>query len=460
MITKNTFTNTYALLFYYAFAIFTVLCLIEPRNIIWGDAGHYWTISLDFVKDEKFAFSNFTNNLRSYVFPFILHIFFNVFKCLKDDHIFYIRLTNILLLSIGIAFAQIPFFELLFGKKINFVQGAVYITVFIFFWTDLLYYPMTDALAISIFMALVLLLERTKAQWFHAFIFGFLLMSLVYIRPIYACVFPFFVLYFLYKIYFSDRSLALKLMLSIAAFIGIFIIMLPQISINKKNFNVNSPALQTQNVYASQRGLYLQQLIWGTQYQKYDVQINNNYGNNSVLYDEPDGKAIFEREQMNSFLSYGDYIRVVLRNIPEYVLIYYRHIFNALDLRYNQIYIKDLYHRSALLAFFNYSFIFCCIIILMKKLLHFRWKNTFWFALLLMLPCIFIIPTVVENRFFLPVFSLMYIISILFFSDVKGLLIKKYWNIALLLSFCLFQYICFAMSDSAFQAIQNIKIIQ
>lgn len=454
----STIPNTHFYIFIYAFILFTILCLLEPRNIIWGDAGHYWTISLDFVKDGHFAFSNFTNNLRSYVFPFILHVLYSIFKLIKDDHIFYIRISNILILSIGLAFIQIPFFEFLFKRKISFIQGALYITIYVFFWTDFLYYPMTDSLAISIFMACVLIIATFKTNFINTFFLFFLLMSLVYIRPIYACVFPFFIGYFLYKLYKNENSLFNKSIIILLGALGVFIVMIPQILINKKLFNILSPALQTQNVYAVNRGLYLQQLLWGTQYQKYDVQINNNYYSNSVLYDEPNGKEIFENEQMNNILNNIEYLKVVFNHLPDYILIYYRHIFNALDLRYNQIYIKNIYARSSILAAFNYSLLFLFIIILLKKLIHFRWRNEYFFGLLLLLPCVFIIPTVVENRFFLPAFSLIYIVVLVYFNEIKNILSLKYWNIAILASFILFQYICFSLSQSAFQSIQQIQI--
>ena len=251
--------------------------------------------------------------------------------------------------------------------------------------------------------------------------------------------------------------------------IGLVFVFLPQVVINMAHFGILNPMPLTQ---FHRNNLFLAQLTSGIQVQRYEtfVGLKPDYQYATVIYLDQHGRNIFVRSGYDpdsyfhpnpetfslspKILSLSEYILLTLKHPLDFLMIYFRHLFNGLDVVYNTPYIYDLYENAGYIRLLNYSLLFLTVLYINK---HVKVSSVlsyqFLLLLILVLPSILSIPSSIEVRFLLPLHFISYSTTAFFvfpmFSSFAR--IKKINILLKYLPWCLiFIIICFLLSANTF----------
>ena len=253
--------------------------------------------------------------------------------------------------------------------------------------------------------------------------------------------------------------------------VGLLIMFAPQVMINVKNFKIYSPFVQTQVVYGE--SLFVKQLSWGIEIQKFEGNIGNIYpvapiyfldrhGENILLLHgyKSEARTVAGQIGPDQPLSLKKYIQLVFNAPLDFLLIYMRHLFNGLDIVTPTPYIYNVFQNAILLRFLNYTVLFSSVVYLWRQ--GFSNNNGFnvFLIFILALPSLMAIPGAMEVRFMLPAFFMVYgIVSYFAMPQLIGSL-RQHANIDLTkgfkyaLSYIVFLLVCFTLSANTFMGLE------
>lgn len=184
-------------------------------------------------------------------------------------------------------------------------------------------------------------------------------------------------------------------MISIIEFgIGSFIAGIPQIIMNYLNLGKVSIKVPT-------NGLMLQQMFWGIKYQRYDTYIAFNsdltHSFPQCFFEDPTGMLILNKLGMNTFSTWGDYIKLFIHYPFDVIAIYVRHLVNFIFPCWPQMYVQDLNSLKWPFGILGVSILFLGVYLIISK----SYKNSkyLWLLIPIFIPAILIIPGAVEYRF-------------------------------------------------------------
>lgn len=376
------------------------------------DAQTYWVEGPAYYGLEKFDLLNYKNPLRGYLFPLFTYVVQKLeFEGLGSKRAIFCIVTS--LLYSFLFMVLIPkMVELLFKITVPVKSRVLYLIVCMIMLRGLILYPLTDLpgllfVYIAICFYAALMQDRVKTKWAQiicAVCMGISLGGAYYVRPVYLIVWIVLGGMILINVFHAGKGVML---FSIA---GMLIISMPQICINKRNFDTYSPMIQTQLEYGE--SLYLSQLKWGISMQKYETSIDSSAVNiqPKMIFEDSIGAALLEgQEEIDSYFSY---IVFCVRHFADMACIYLKHIFNGLDITYPNVYIQNVYCNRFLIQLLNYTLIFVGI----EGLAFFIYKKC-WNTLTIEivsaygLPILLVIPTAVETRFFVGVHVVLYLFA-------------------------------------------------
>lgn len=168
----------------------------------------------------------------------------------------------------------------------------------------------------------------------------------------------------------------------------------------------------------------------------------------AMRYPENIGIKLLEEEEMEEFDSYWEYISFCFRHIADVGIIYLKHLFNGIDIVYNDIYIYKVYKNRFFVQWLNYTMIFAGINVLFQNYKQWNRKQIGW-ILCWIAPIILVIPTAVETRFFVGLLTLLYFWAIQLFTQEK----RKAFNIRIFAKYVLFIMVCFVLNNAAFSTV-------
>ncbi len=213
---------------------------------------------------------------------------------------------------------------------------------------------------------------------------------------------------------------------------------IPQIIMNYKNLHIFSPMVPT-------KGLMLQQMLWGLQYQRYDTYLGTDPAHPSprVFFIDSAGQQILELAGNVSLDGWGDYFRLFLSHPIDFLSIYAKHLVNMILPCWPDIYVTDLSSVKWLLGLFGVTILFIAVYALMEGCLK-NQNGLIWFIPLL-IPAILIIPGAVEGRFALPfyIFALSQLSLNLDTAKLKQKLTARKWTV--LTIYTITMALCFAV---------------
>ncbi len=405
-------TPTYKYIKWILFGIIFFSCLLYSIyaniNVFCFDAEYYWGIgNVDLM--------SFPATFRGCIFPWILALFKTVF----GDGVWTWRIISALFVSSLFAFA-LPY--ALEGKSIDTKKSAfrelIAFIVFIFFWGDLIQYPLSDMVSCVFLISGIALLRGifnsekkincgsiikalAGGAMFYAayntrvvFLFG-VIVSLVV-----------FVFHFIYDKRFDIAMTA-------AILIGGLILSIPQCIVNWNNLGHVSPKVFTEQVYGYQHSLQNQQLFWGVSMPRYETYIGDRdkYEHLGVYFDDPVGEELLDREGLvvDEF-GVKDLVKLFFKYPLDMISIYTKHFVSLMSPGWREMFLTDMYVNKGISIVI--SFLIWCVAALGLIVAHLnkacKDKCTVAFVLAIILPGLMQAFGAAEIRFFIAVYLVIY----------------------------------------------------
>lgn len=367
-----------------------------------GDAQDYLLLSESLKVGKDWYFPQ---NVRGYVYPTILYFLRLIGRITHIGEYTGILIGKVLLFlfSFGIVFPD------LLGMKGKRWKSCIVIVMFLFWWNDLLFWTLTDLCALECLMLAVWLLTKKHRKVFFEIIRLISVGGLVYmaynVRTIYLLAIPVIIIGFLIKEKFTCKSIVSLGLIGV----GFCILSIPQMIINYKYFGNFSMLINTSFMYG-EKSLFLQQLVWGIQYQHYDTWLGNStiYPSAALYYHDSVGEAILNK--VGEISSYSDYVKVWIRYPLDMLGIWGRHIANSFLLPFGQVYVTRFRGRAIYIVL-NFLVIFLFGMVMFyyarrKCLVNKVTKLVNWIPALI--TCFCISFGAVESRYMVVIYIIIY----------------------------------------------------
>lgn len=427
----------------------------QHRDILFvHDALNYWQARYSFIVNERFSLLNYDSPLRGYLFPLLLFALqwqANIIN-VNSQLLF---LTYSALFFAGLAFYLLPwFFKVTFTWETPLVKRVLFSALLFLFWRGHFLYPLTDFPALAFFLLSVGILvavwnNEKKPLW--AALAGLAIGAAINIRPIYqASLFVLLLLPFIGWNKVGKKEAFLGL---VSFFLGMGIVLFPQLQINRLHFQANSPLVLS--TYIEDDNIYEVQLFWGLKTQKYETNIGDDYPFASVVYRDPLADKIPQRFLKDKTLQ--GYLNIIRSYPLEIAVSYFRHLFNGLDIFFSTPYVKKIHSNHFWLSLGNYLvwfFVFYYSLVCKNGKMS---ASSIVAVLSILGPVLLSVPLVVEVRFFLPLHILAYgIVSYgmnypAMFSQIFG---SKYNFVKFVCSLGMWMLVCFTLSASTIEQLQ------
>ncbi len=427
-----------------SFLVFLILFITELpfcKEAWLGDAGDYWTYGEHLVAG-KFSLDSI-DGFRGYFFPLWLAV-----TNLAGGGS---RIGWLIINAALVSFFLTVLLPQLTGTKIENNKGMIFsliLPVFlIILFRGVIVYPLSDLFALIIMscsvwmMKLAIQKERTRFHFLYLIFMGVFAYWAYNVRTIYLFAdFALLCIYIILLIRKHSRGSRLKeFFIFFVSFSGGCIFgSIPQIIMNYKNLHIFSPMVPT-------KGLMLQQMLWGLQYQRYDTYLGTDPAHPSprVFFIDSAGQQILELAGNVSLDGWGDYFRLFLSHPIDFLSIYAKHLVNMILPCWPDIYVTDLSSVKWLLGLFGVTILFIAVYALMEGCLK-NQNGLIWFIPLL-IPAILIIPGAVEGRFALPfyIFALSQLSLNLDTAKLKQKLTARKWTV--LTIYTITMALCFAV---------------
>lgn len=411
------FLNNRSRLFTFTVTFLIFLILHEYKNILVFpyDSYEYWALS------NPETFLNFPINIRGYFYPLLLMPANYLSSIVGEYGIYIYRIYSSLIYSLVVSFILPNFYLKVFGGMISFIRITIVSLFITFFFPGIILYPLSDFPAFIMLIIIITLIfspNFNKYLYVKIFIAGVLSYGVYNTRTIY--LFPILLITILFPI-FLKCSKIIRIKLFFIFIIGFALSSVPQIIINKKNYNTLSPAVISNT---NNKSLFALQLMWGITMQKYATYIITIDKGVGLYYMDTSGVQLFESEKLSpEKVSVKNYMNLVINNPMHFIGTYSRHIINGMDLRDGEVYVREQTNPRNLLSFLNFSIIFVGIWIFYIRYTFKKYavlssqfskerlpaiNYSFILFIVLIAPVITIIPGAIETRFFLPCYILIY----------------------------------------------------
>ena len=388
------------------YAVYLPLSGYTPGDVRF-DAAQYWELSLRFTQHGHFSLLAFDEPMRGYLGPLLLLparllCHFTGCSMLRGAQVMGAGWATLLF---GLAIPQL--WAQATGRVLSGGRWLALVVLSFVFWRDYFNFPLSDMPALTLLLLGLVALGRPGWAWLG--VAGLLLGAAINIRPIYLASAPGWLWLLVVN---SPRPSWARHGALLA--LGMAVVLLPQLLINLRHFQQPTPL-----VLARQPGappLYLRQLGWGTAFQRYETSLIPQIPR-SLVYADPAGQRALAQEPGQRFGSYGKYLRFVLRQPLATCARYLCHLFNGLDIWFPTPYPKHLHPSGqVVLRLLNYAVLGVGMWLLLGALGWLRRPfagqySPQWFAvgtvLALILPCLLVIPLLIECRFLLPLHLLL-----------------------------------------------------
>lgn len=429
--------------------------------VYYGDAAYYWE------SGRSFSFVNYTGaSFRGYFFSMINYVLIWISQILHLNE----QLLFLILWALGFCFLiswLLPsMHELYFNNKPKLYQILILFGLIAYFWRGYFLYPLSDFLSLTLLLISIYLFSNgMKKQKIIYYIYsGLVLGCAMNVRPNYHYLFyaiilalMFFIINRLLKKRFlkSDFQLRSLFLVSISALVPA----IPQAFINLHSFQ-NFSFFPLDAVQGGMPGqmLTFAHLQLGIGFQKFLPGLYPDWHAINLMLHEKgravpslqptaDYYALWEEYPIHSFKTYAS---LIFKYPLDFAVIYFRHFFNALDLKVHSVYYLPKATNGILFSLLNYTVYFIAITMIYKnaRLIITNWKISIPLFALLLPACIHI-PGGIECRYFLAVYIVVYyIISFILPSIFKSRqeffhLLKKYG-----FAYCFFLLVWFTMSSA------------
>lgn len=451
------------------FLILFYLFFVEEKQF-YHDAKGYFQYTKSFWNGSFSLYNYSINSIRGYFYPLLLFVPYSAAKVLNIDA----SMTISMFCAVFSSFIFTIILPKLFIYKetaINIIGRILPLALFLIYWEDLIYVPLSDFWSAGfIFIAILILYKfniEAKDKYLKNSLLSLLAGTLLYAtyntRTIYLFVIPVIIaLFFIYNVKKSSRNL---IKYSALILCGLLICSIPQMIINKHSNDIVSPLVITSNTKYSE-GLFNFQLETGIEVQRYEtiiVNLESGHPKGGVKFYDDSGLYIKQLENIDKIRSIEEYISLVVKYPLDFLGIYGRHLINVFHIPYRNTYLTSLYHYNGLIAVSNYTvcFIACTGVAFVNKRkkknidkqeirqikyeAYNPWyKNTkLVYLLSCLVPCAMILPGAIELRFFVMLYILIYEFIAFYLLSLDFLhYIRMNWFKLLIIYFVLLSIMC------------------
>lgn len=205
------------------------------------DAERYWESAYTFGV-EQFRLTNYSDSLRGYLLPLLHFVLIKIARFGIGTEKINLWLFHSILYAFFIMIVFPGLTEKMFrAKKFTVIEKLLFLILFCIFFRGLIVYPLSDVLGFGFFTAglysLILMRDETnrKIKYVWGGVAGIMVMAAYYVRPVYLIAVIGYIFYFLYET-FRKKELTI-----LFCFLGMIVVMLPQIQINMHNYQMCSP---------------------------------------------------------------------------------------------------------------------------------------------------------------------------------------------------------------------------
>lgn len=428
------------------------------------DSGLYYQLGQTFDFNGNFSFKNYPLTYRGYLFPFILFIYTRIGDIFNLSH------------EVSILIGNSMFFSLLFvvilpklfcskNKEIKILSIIISAVMYLIFWQDLIYYPLSDLYSFGLIIIAIHFLNiisNNRVKLISIYLLsGVFLYSAYNIRTIYLFVIPLIILVYLIL---NRKDNIKKLALNLGfILLGMILISIPQSYINNQYYQTLSPKVYTESY--SGNNLFSYQLYSGLSMQRYETFVGDSseYPQPSMVFSDGVGNQLIVKEGLDANISIIQYIKLAFKYPLDFMGIIARHFINILHLPFNHLYINDILHYKTFYTILNYTILFLfglgayCYKFKAEKL-KVDWQKVFYISLTI-IPCIASLPGAIETRFFMPMYILIYCFSVYMLPLHEIIKFTKNNKLKVILSYIIILALLTAVWGSTFNSSQAIPQI-
>ena len=368
---------------------------------LYYDSGGYWQGAKEYYVTGSFLFLSYFSQQRGYLFSLLLA----PFAQLVESH-GWLPLSVTRLLGAGVAAAVFGWAgpalwqAMKGGAPVPLGRRLLFAALGFLLWRDYFNFSLTDFPALlALTIALVGLLRgRGLASGLLA---GITLAAAANLRPVYQAAMPAVLLLALLPP--LGRARWWGLARAAALVLGAALVLFPQFYTNEYHMGLRSPWVVTSK--PNQPSLYLKQLEWGLQMQKYETSVGGDYPIATMRFEDKRGQVLFAATGLPEFTTPAQYLQLCLGRPWRAAGVWLRHLFNGLDVQYPTPYIQEVFTPTWALAWLNYSLIWGGLLVLLARRWHLptsAWVRPALVILALLMPCAAALPTAIECRFLLP----------------------------------------------------------
>jgi 4-amino-4-deoxy-L-arabinose transferase-like glycosyltransferase len=300
------------------------------------------------------------------------------------------------------------------SSPISVIRRLVFAGLGFLFWRDYFNFCLTDFLSLLLLGVAMLLLLR-KPGVVAALLAGVTLGAVTNLRPVYLSIVPIVAL--LAFLPHTIQPWWLRNTRVLFLIMGLILSMVPQYYSNYYHTGIRSGLVLTSD--PKQPNLFLQQLGWGLEMQKYETNVGGDYPLAQMRFEDHRGKELLANSGYGQFENFGQYVQLCLNKPWQMCGVFTRHLFNGLDLQYPTPYIQEVFVPTWPLALLNYSVIWGALLLAIALRPKSSWGEQISLLLVLLallLPCLEVLPTAIECRFLLPL-HLLFIALISFTAE-------------------------------------------
>ncbi|MBR0093239.1 MAG: hypothetical protein IJP92_16255 [Lachnospiraceae bacterium] len=379
------------------------LSLLFKTEALHYDAFRYWNYG-DLLARNNFNIYEL-DGYRGYVFPAFLAI------CQWVGGFPAWRLLYALLITV---FIERCYY--ISGKdnsytKADFLKVGVFASLLFILFKGTITYPLSDlfalicmVLALSFIHRLYLMEDSqySSAVRYYTYFFVYSVLCGLFsyaaynVRPIYLFSAIFVLVLYVIDRFRNQHERRRKLipMYTGAYGVGACASALPQLLMNIKNNGLFTAFVQNE-------GLMLRQMFWGLQLQRYDTYLyyttDQSHLTAKVEFIDTTGRELLHMYGLETFHTWGEYIKLFFRHPIDMICIYIRHFVNYLFPCWPEMYIENLHKSKVGWGVLGFTILFCAVLSMLNGLSYNR--RAFLYYTCICLPSLFIIPGAVEYRF-------------------------------------------------------------
>ena len=145
-------------------------CIINNVTVYRYDAYNYWNLGKTFWTEGNFSLLSFPQSIRGYAWPLILGICYKIGLLFHHEYaVFWLFSSFVTVIRITVVFPKL--FNLELGT-IRWICGSILcVSLILFFWKDLILFPLSDFFAFALYMLILLLAKvmyhnlKTKSKY-------------------------------------------------------------------------------------------------------------------------------------------------------------------------------------------------------------------------------------------------------------------------------------------------------